>query len=142
MADSGTEALLNWIMSAPGLSHIAELIFLQLDPKSVITCIDVCSIWKWYIIDNGILKKNILNDKRCPLYDYSAPKHSHNRVLLKKLLGSKFEENEKLDPEEEFNAFREYVEQIDPQQIEKKLSFWPLPKVKVFVLRLLNTTTL
>ena len=105
--------------------------FLQLDPKSLITCTEVCTNWKWYIIENRILKKNILNDKLLAVHDSSAPEHSHNRVLLKKLLGPKYETNDKVDAEEEFNAFRLYVDRMNPKQIEHRISMGQLPKVKV-----------
>ena len=132
MEEDGTaETAFHWIISAPGLSHIAELIFLQLDPKSLITCTEVCTNWKWYIIENRILKKNILNDKLLAVHDSSAPEHSHNRVLLKKLLGPKYETNDKVDSEEEFNAFRLYVDRMNPKQIEHRISMGQLPKVKV-----------
>ena len=134
MEDSERETAFHWIMSAPGLSHIAEWIFLQLDPNSLIICTDVCSMWKWYIIDNRILRKNILKDDQFPLYDSSAPKHSHNRVLLKKFLGPKFEANQEIDPEEEFDLFKKYVNQMNPKEIEKKLVSAQLPKVKVFMI--------
>ena len=133
MEDARTETAFHWIISAPGLSHIAERIFMLLDAKSLITCSEVCSSWKWYIIDNRMLRKNILNKNRDNLLcDSSAPKHSHNRLLLKKLLGSNFEvDNDKLDNEEEFDAFKLFVTLVDPKQIESRLSCGQLPKVKV-----------
>ena len=131
MEDSERETAFHWIMSSPGLSHIAEWIFLQLDPNSLITCTDVCSMWKWYIIDNRILRKNILKDNQFPLYESSAPEHSHNRILLKKFFGAKLEAHQKIDPEEEFDLFKKYIIQMSPKEIEKKLVSAQLPKVKV-----------
>ena len=132
MEDARTQTAFHWIISAPGLSHIAEMIFLRLDAKSLIMCTEVCSSWKWYIIDNRILRKNILKSRNFALCDSSAPKHSHNRLLLKKLLGSNFEvDQDKLNNEEEFNAFKTFVNLIDPKHIESRLSCGELPKIKV-----------
>ena len=128
-----TESIFQRIISTPGLSHIADLIFFFLDAKTVILCTDVCSYWKWYIINTRLLRRHVLNNKHGVSCFSSAPERSHNRQLLKRLLGPKFKTklDEEVDTEEEFNAFKTFVDHVDPNNIEKRLKSGPLPRVKV-----------
>ena len=120
------------IICTPGLSHIADIIFLSLDAKTIIQCTKVCSFWKWYIIDNRILRRCILQNKNVTPCFSSAPDGSHNRQLLKRMLGTKFDQKqEDIDREEEFIAFNMFVCRMDPNEINKRLNSKQLPKVKV-----------
>ena len=83
------ESIFQRIMNSPGLSFIADDIFLFLDVKTMIRCIEVCSLWKWHIIENRLLRRKVLKNKDCSQSNFSsAPEGSHNRQLLRRLLGS------------------------------------------------------
>ena len=128
-------SMLHRIVTNPGLSHITDMIFLFLDAKTLIVCTDVCNDWKWYIIDNRLLRKHVL--KRLNSNEFSsAPEKSHNRLLLKRLLGARFEPNhdEIIDTEKEFHSYHTFVTRMDPNETERKLSVTKLPQVQVYFL--------
>ena len=137
MESTENESIFQRIIYTPGLAHIADEIFLLLDVKTLIACTEVCSLWKWYIIWNRLLRRNVLKPKRAFHSCFSsAPERSHNRQLLKRFLGSKFapDENVDIDTEEEFLAFKTYISRIDPKETEKRIQSAQLPIVKVRIM--------
>ena len=133
MESKERESILLRIICNPGLSHIADKIFLFLNAKTLIECTEVCLIWKWYIIENRLLRKNILGNRAIAPCFSSAPEKSYNRLLLKRLLGVnlKSTQDTNIDTEEEFQAFKTFVNRANPDETEKRLSSNPLPNVKV-----------
>ena len=120
------------IICNPGLSHIADDIFLSLDAKTLIECTKVCSCWKWFIIDNRILKRCVLQNKYSIPSFSSAAERSHIRQLLKLKLGIKSEiKLADEDREVEFIAFMKFVCRLDPNEINKRFYAGSMPKAKV-----------
>ena len=133
MEPGDREAIFQTIIKTPGLSHIADDIFLLLDVKTLIRCVEVCCLWKWYILENRLLRRNIIGPKKHKSCCWSAQEGSHNRQLLKRFLGLKFApvHDEDIDTEEEFGAFKTFVNLIDPSKRERRIKDCQLPKVKV-----------
>ena len=130
------ESIFHRIIHSPGLSFIADDIFLFLDVKTLIKCREVCSLWKWHIVENRLLRRKILTNKDSSHSNFSARERSHNRQLLTRLLGpdilsAKYDD---VDPEVEFLKLKTFVKRLDPNETQRRMHNELLPQVKVQVL--------
>jgi hypothetical protein len=57
--DHGTR-ILDQILSSRGLAHIGENIFNQLDGKTLANCEEVSPIWRQFIVNYGLWKRQYL----------------------------------------------------------------------------------